>query len=156
MITILTTRFTDETYEENEMYRRIHPDIACIYGSPQPMPPRILHRSLNYVIEMNNTKNRVEGIGLIRNLPRDPHEVLVYRDCNFNRFVFVGSYRLAREEIPDEIVAMLDIVLFTGKTHLKRGSGFTTLTPKLMRHSCCNEIDLVRELYKAFSARYQQ
>jgi len=70
--------------------------------------------------------------------------------------VFVGSYRLAREEIPDEIVAMLDIVLFTGKTHLKRGSGFTTLTPKLMRHSCCNEIDLVRELYKAFSARYQQ
>jgi len=156
MITILTTRFTDETFEENMIYRQLHNDIACIYGSPQPMPPHVLYRSLNYVIEMNNTKNRVEGIGLIRNIPDDPHKTLVYNNCNFNRYVFTGNYRLEREEIPNELLSILDVILFTGKTHMKRGAGFTTLTPKLLRHPCCNELDLTKELYNAFSKRYKQ
>ena len=156
MITITTTRFNDLTYEENVLYRQIHPDIACIYGSPQAMSPLILHRSILYVIEMNNSKNRIEGVGLIRNVPKNPHETLVYRECSFNRYVFVGHYRIDREEMPPELVTLFDVILFKGKTHMKRGSGFTTLTHKLMRHSECNELDLYKELYKVFSDKYKQ
>ena len=129
MITIATTRFTDETFFENELYRECHTNVACIYGAPQPMSPFIDHKSIVFVVEMNNTTNLVMGIGLIRNQYVINKRLKVYSTGNFNRFVFKGKYRIDRGEIPQELVDILEILLFTGKTHMKRGAGFTSITP---------------------------
>ena len=71
MFTVVSTRFNTETYQENKEYRTKNNMgiFACIYCAPQPMSPKIVPESLVFVIEMNNTINQVEGIGLIQNIP---------------------------------------------------------------------------------------
>ncbi len=154
MITLTTTRFTNETFLENEEYRLIHQGIACIYGSPQPMAPFIDPKSPVFVVEMNNSTNEILGVGLIRNQHVTNRRMIVYSKGNYNRYIFKGSYRIDVNEMPSEIVQILNVLLFTGKTHLKRGSGFTTITPKLLRHPVCNELDLKVEIYNIFKNKY--
>lgn len=154
MITITTTRFTDETFFENELYRKYHTDTACVYGSPQPMPPSIDHKSVLFVVEMNNTTNSVMGVGLIRNQPVITKRVKVYSTGNFNRFVFKGKYRVDRSEMSQDLVDVLETLLFTGKTHMKRGAGFTSITPKLLGHPSCEKRELKKEIYLLFKSKY--
>ncbi len=66
MYTIVTTRFNNETLESNYAYRRKH-GFACMYCCPQELSPKIHYNTPVFVIEMNNQKNQIEGIGLIKN-----------------------------------------------------------------------------------------
>ena len=154
MITLVTTRFTNETFIENEEYRLSHQDISCIYGAPQPMAPYIDPKSPVFVIEMNNSSNSILGIGLIRNQHVTNRRMIVYSKGNYNRYIFKGKYRIDLDEIPADMIEMLNELLFTGKTHMKRGAGFTTITPKLLRHPVCDERDLKIEIYNLFKNKY--
>jgi hypothetical protein len=40
---------------------------GCIYGTPVKIKTSILPDTTLLVIEMNNTKNKIEGIGIIKN-----------------------------------------------------------------------------------------
>lgn len=75
MFTFASSRFTDATWAENESYRARSDFAGCIYGSPQQMSPKIDPKSLVFVVEMNNSHNKVIGIGLVRNLQRDNQDV---------------------------------------------------------------------------------
>ena len=66
MYTIVTSRFNNETLETNYAYRRKH-GYACMYCCPQELSPKIHYNTPVFVIEMNNQKNQIEGIGLIQN-----------------------------------------------------------------------------------------
>ena len=82
---------------------------------------------------MNNTQNRIEGIGLIRNLLVDDKN-RIYKNSEYNRFIYKGNYWLSRTqliEINTDIVEILDNILFKGKSNLKRFLGITILTKKL-------------------------
>lgn len=155
MITIATSRFDNDTILENISYRELHPNIKCIYGTPTPLCSKIEYRSLVYIIEMNNSENKVIGIGLVRNAPSCPYLIRPYRNMNFNRYVFTGDYRISRDEIPTNLLNILEKLLFYGKTHMKRGCGITTLSNKIMRHHVLCEIDIYSELYNAFRNKYQ-
>jgi hypothetical protein len=67
MITIASTRFNKQTWDENCSYREKRKLPGCIYCSPLPLSSRISPNSLLFVIEMNNSRNKIEGIGLIHN-----------------------------------------------------------------------------------------
>ena len=77
----------------------------------------------------------------------------VYETCNFNRYVFKGNYRIGREELTrynNELVEILDDILFKGKTHLKRGAGITTITDKLLKTDRCKGLDIkiiIKEIF---------
>ena len=144
MFTIASTRFNNSTLAENLEYR-MKTNNACVYCSPQRMSPKIKVDSLVFIVEMNNELNQIEGIGLIKNVVKLDKYFKVYEDCNFNRYVFKGNYRISREELiryNSKLVEILDNLLFKGKTHLKRGSGITTITDKLLKNERCEGLDI--------------
>lgn len=147
MITIVSTRFNNDTFQENrDFVQRIwnNNPYACIYCSPHPMSPNIISESLVFVIEMNNSKNEIEGIGFIQNSPLKSIWN-VYETRNFNRYIYKGNFRVNRDELllyHSKIVEILDYILFKEKTHMKRGAGFTTIPFKLWNHSKCEGIDI--------------
>jgi hypothetical protein len=67
-IYLVSTRFNNETWEENSNYRVKH-KINCIYGAPLEFSPHICVDANVFVVEMNNTENKIEGIGLVKNRP---------------------------------------------------------------------------------------
>jgi hypothetical protein len=150
IIKIVTTRFSNNTWKENMDYLAKNKDISCIYGSPQEMSPKILYDSTVFVIEMNNNVNQIEGIGLVKNRPFVDKYYSIYSEGNYNRFVYKSNYRIDRETIlrfDPTIVDILEYVVFKEKSHLKRGSGFTTITQELLKRKK-NEIYKNLELHK--------
>jgi len=157
---ILTTRYNNETWQENYAYKeRLNHRNGCLYGSPRMLTSKIPRDSPVFVVEMNNSTNKILGIGLISNRIAEEGEKYfnVYNDRNWNRFVFKGKYRIDREIIElynPELVQIFDHILFKGKTHLKRGSGFTSLPIKLTKQEICNGIDFYKEIKTMFKRHF--
>ena len=158
MFSIVTTRFDNYTLSENINFREKNNLTGCIYGAPQPMSPKIIQDAYVFVIEMNNSTNQIEGIGLIKNTIRLDKYFRVYETGNFNRYVFRGKHRISRDEllkINDELVVFLDQILFKGKTHLKRGAGFTQIPEKLLNHEKCKSMNMnIRHTIKDIFLRF--
>lgn len=126
-----TTRFNNETYNENSEWRRKHKWDGCIYGCNKKMPICIPHMSLVFVLEMNNDTNEIMGIGLIRNYVNLKYKICIYKsDTNYNRYIYNSSIRIERENIPKKMLKLLETIVFTGYGHYKRGQGITTIAWK--------------------------
>ena len=67
---IMTSRFNDDTISENKAYRSRNQKIGCIYCTPQTISKKVPIDSILFILEMNNDKNRIEGIGMVRNHPQ--------------------------------------------------------------------------------------
>lgn len=70
------------------------------------------------------------GIGLVRN-----HVIAqkyrVYSNEDYNRYVFLGKYRLDRSDISDTtLLERLESFCFHGKSHHKRLRGITQILPQ--------------------------
>jgi hypothetical protein len=163
MYTLSTTRFINSTWESNTNYRNKHNISGCIYGSPLEMSPKILYDSLVFIVEMNNEKNNIEGIGLVRNRPYLDKYYNIYKDGNYNRFIYKSNYYIDREKLiryDEALVKLLEYILFKEKSHLKRGSGFTTITPKLVaskKNEECKKLDLnkiINNVVQCFKLEY--
>ena len=136
MFHIACTRFNNITYDENMRYRREHIE-PVIYGSTLKIRNIYSQGSLIFVAEMNNQKNQIEGIGLIKNCLIYDKRHNIYDNDDYNRYIYKGNYWLSRKQISQynpEILEILDTVLFKGKSHLKCRIGITIITPKLFVH----------------------
>ena len=108
---ILTIRFNNETWEENCRYRENKPNVGCIYGSPSVLNLNCPIDSLLFIVEMNNSSNQIEGIGLIKNRAYIyDAKCLVYNTPYFNRYIYKGSIRISREIIEKYNKILLDIL----------------------------------------------
>ena len=67
MFTVVTGRFNSETLFSNYEYRRKY-NFTCMYCCPSKLSPKILHDTLVFVIEMNNSTKMIDGIGLLKNI----------------------------------------------------------------------------------------
>lgn len=152
MFPILTTRFNTTTWNENALYRQKF--SCCVYGSPREISPKI-RRDVNvYMIEMKNDENRILGIGLIKNRPYDRYMTTLYGEGNYTRYVYRGDIHIDRDFInthKPKLVEVLEFILFKGKTHLKRGYGFSELTDKLMKDERCVGVDIRADIADLFS-----
>jgi len=159
MVSIVSTRFNNETWQENVEYRNKHNKTGCSYGAPYPMSPKILPESIVFVLEMNNYKNKIEGIGLLRNKAIFEASANVHTERNYNRCLYHGKYRVSRDDIErmnPTLNKILDHILFKEKTHLKRGIGFTSVPEKLLNHSICEGINLKNEIRQLFIDLFKQ
>ena len=147
---IVLTRFTNETWLNNQDYRK-KKNLTCIYGSPSMLfktkllhskkkKNPFIHPSFVYVIEMNIEENQIEGIGYIATKLFEDHYCFLYPNHgNYNRYIYIGKYHLIREQLFAQneemktFIEELETVLFSGKGHLKRGNGFTLLTDKVLK-----------------------
>ena len=131
-VILLTSRFDNKTWNESISYRE-RENIKCIYCCPNKISEEILPNSLIFVIEMNNDKNEIEGIGLIRNKIRYDKVHRVHEEGNFNRYVYAGNDRIDVTILLHHnplLVETLNKILFKGKSHSKRGRGLIKL-PKI-------------------------
>ena len=156
MYTLVSTRFTDITWSANESYRKSHLQNGCIYGSPQRLTPKIEPNGLIHVIEMNNSQNKIMGIGIIRNTIQFDKYYQIYEIGNYNRYIFKGKYHLDRSILPIQLVEALEYILFKEKTHMKRGAGMTIVPEKLLRHQKIGELDIKQEIKNAFWSVYRE
>ena len=96
---IVTTRFNSSTWNENLAFRSKYNYSGCIYGSPSQLSYKIDKDAVLFVIEMNNTTNKIEGIGVVRNTNRHDKYYCIYNSGNFNRYTFTGKYRIDRSDL---------------------------------------------------------
>ena len=158
MYTIVTGRFNNETRDANYSYREKH-NFACLYSCPSELSPKILYNTPVFVIEMNNSKNKIEGIGLIKNKPETKKYYKVHSDGNTNRYTFIGDYFINRDIIDDynaPLVYVLEEILFKGKTHSKRGSGLTIIPQKVLKLDVCEGIDIKKEIKEVFIYHFRE
>jgi hypothetical protein len=93
------------------------------------MPTTVPHMALVFVIEMNNDTNSIEGIGVIRNYINRKYNTCIYKsDHNYNRYIYNSAYRKNIDEIENKkVIEILELMLFYGSRHYKRGQGITTI-----------------------------
>ena len=89
--TITTTRFNNETFQQNKNYVNKTGIRGCIYGTPMKMKSNIPMETTVYVIEMNNEKNKIEGIGVINNRLILDKTYRIYKDMDYNRYIYKGK-----------------------------------------------------------------
>ncbi len=151
---IITSRFNNKTWDENQEYRKKHNLTGCVYCSPSPIANCIPIENIAFVLEMNNEINQIIGIGMIRNKPRvNPSNI--YENRNYNRYLFTGKYRIDRVDMTeDELVIMqvFDVLCFTGARHIKRGQGLISF-PVDMLFRCNKRLNLVDFISNMFKSR---
>ena len=121
---IAITRFTNETFTENKFWRERNFYNGCIYGSPVKISYNIDPDMILFVLEMNNTTNKIMGIGVIQQMSCEGYKyrmnsensengengvngendnnkkiivakkVNIYDDNNYNRFIYASKYRI--------------------------------------------------------------
>ena len=138
-IEILTTRFSNYGIKENRVWRDEHGlNTSCVYGTPVMITHHVMDDAYAFVIEMNNDKNKVEGIGLIRNKVCEQRYRRIHSDPNLNRYSYEGEYRVDVSQIghheddeDDEyykkLIQTLEVLLFKGKRHSKRSIGISRI-----------------------------
>lgn len=126
MIHIGSVRFNSDTWEENKQWRNKNNWSGCIYGLDKDIPEKIPYGSSIYVIEMNNTTNQIMGIGKIKYIFLSEDRAKIYKNENYNRFVYKSTRRVDRKELLEinaTIIEQIELVLFKGSRHFKRGHG---------------------------------
>jgi len=129
---LLTTRFNNDTYSENKRWRETNDFSGCLYCSSVKTPKHIPPTAYIIIIEMNNTNNNIEGIGILINKIRKKKQI-VHSDRNYNRYVYKGDIRADRVWLLSQnasLIEKLEILIFKGKDHIKRGVGFTSIPKK--------------------------
>jgi hypothetical protein len=136
MFYLACTRFNNTTYAENTNYRNKNNEIA-IYGTTLKIRNIYNVGTLIFIVEMNNEQNKIEGIGLIKNLLVYDKRYKIYDNDEYNRYIYKGKYWLSRNQINNEnekIIEIFENILFKGKSHLKCRIGITIITEKLFVH----------------------
>jgi disulfide oxidoreductase YuzD len=130
-----------------------------MYCCPSELSPKISYNIPLFVIEMNNQKNQIEGIGLIKNKYETNKYYKVHTDGNNNRYTYIGKYFIDRETLDDynsELVYVLDEILFKGYTHSKRGSGLTIFPEKVLKSEVCEGINVKKDIKDIFIYHFRE
>ena len=151
--TLATTRFNNFTWEENCKMREKNPAAKCIYAAPIQISARVALDRNVFVMEMNNETDQIMGIGLVKNHPV-AGKYAVHSVHNYNRFVYIGKWRIDREDMSadeKEILKLLEAICFRGINHSKRGQGITVFPMKLQYKSSIigfHMLDYICEMFK--------
>lgn len=151
---LMTSRFNNKSFREMREYCRDSKSAKVVYGAPREISMYVPRDTIMFILEMNNDKNRIMGVGLVKNNPY-PNKHLIYEEGNWNRYNFVGKYRIDREELTEDeewIFKALDIICFTGCKHQKRNQGITIFPPDMLER-CKKRLDLVLYIANMFKSR---
>jgi len=162
MLILSTTRFNDETFQQNRRYiERNIPYVdtsatdtsetgldksfsknaticQCIYGTPSKIKSDIEYDADLMVLEMNNSQNKIEGIGWIKNRLCLDHYYRIYNDGNYNRYIYKGKARIDRTEFEDNeriLIEIMESLLFYGSRHIKRAKGITVVPQWIIKNN---------------------
>lgn len=171
-IYIAITRFNDETWKENKLYREQQNLKGCLYGSPREITHNIPNNHEMYVLEMNNSTNEIVGLGKIVNnfncKIHRKHVYKIYKDRNYSRYVYYGNKRIDKSEFSQELKLIcwfLEWILFYGYgpvdepkrgTHFKRGMGINKLPSLLLKEYNNRLLNLDKQIKYYFDSYFHQ
>lgn len=148
---IATTRFNGKTWQENLDWREKHNWSGCVYCSPRQVSEGLTPQIPMFILEMHNDKNKIIGVGLVRNAVVINKYHNIHSDRNYNRYTYKGEHRVDRSEMTGKEkkwIRTLDILLFTGATHLKRGQGIIAIPTYISNHKVLNFVAFFREMFR--------
>ena len=154
---IYVTRFNNDTFDENRTWvKKYNSNVGCVYGSPIKISETILPYSQLIVLEMNNSKNIIEGIGIIKNCiaKENIKYYKIYSDNNYNRYIYKSNYRIDRKNFnsyESDVISLLEEYLFKSAYHCKRGQGIQKL-PKTVVNN--DEFDFITFLINMYNNRF--
>lgn len=157
---IMTSRFNNDTFQENKHFREKNPHIGCVYCAPFPVSIDIPKDNILYVLEMNNDINQIMGIGMVTNRT-SKYVKSVYNHGNYNRHIYIGKYRIDRTELThDEEIIMkaFDILCFKTNYHMKRGQGllqFPTQSLYRIKKQVIDLVDFINQMFKRHIQQFQ-
>tara|TARA_Y100000992_G_C21171339_1_gene446038 strand:- start:241 stop:711 length:471 start_codon:yes stop_codon:yes gene_type:complete len=149
---IYVTRFNELTYRENKNWLLNHNEKGCIYGSPVKISTKILPNTHIIVLEMNNSTNKIEGIGIIKNKLACDKKYKIYSDNNYNRFIYKSKLHISRDSftsLEDNIIINLEKLLFKSRYHCKRGQGIQSISKKIIENKIFNFIEFINNIYNS-------
>ena len=157
MITLMTTRFNTETWNERERWLKKLQLEGAYYGTPKEVKESI--KGLMLVLEMHNGENKVKAIGLVKAqvYPTDRiHQI--YDDRNYNRYIYKSKYRLILDQLEllpmeKKIITIFNRLLFKGACHLKRGQGIMEVPNWIMKNK---QVDFLKHLKALFARQFKQ
>ena len=133
---VCITRFNNETLYQRKLWCDRHNFTGSIYGSPVKINSKILPETRLIVLEMNNSINKIVGIGIVYNKLRyNNHKYKIYSDNNYNRYIYKSdkSFDISSiEKLDKQIIEQLELLLFKGRRNYKRGQGIQRL-PEFIR-----------------------
>jgi hypothetical protein len=148
MNVIATTRFNQNTFNENKKWREKHKWEGSIYNTP--LKTKITSEKIIFILEMNNDENKIEGVGLVRaRIWYDKH-YSIYSKGNYNRYTYKSKYRIERTELVQtdpKTLWVLEQLIFKGSRHLKRGQGITQLPSWIANNKVVNFPKYLRNLF---------
>tara|TARA_X000000950_G_scaffold270865_1_gene351210 strand:- start:8727 stop:9203 length:477 start_codon:yes stop_codon:yes gene_type:complete len=117
-------RFNNQTSEENKRWREDHNWEGCIYTPRQPIAKKVSIKAFVVVLEMNNEKNKLNGISLIQNYRYPKQRVKIYSgNWQSEGKPYHSKYRIDVSEFKEEdkeIITSIEKRLFYGCNHYKR------------------------------------
>lgn len=142
-----TNQTLSETQNQNENKEKL------IYNTPVKISETIFQDETIYVLEMNNSTNIIEGIGIIKNKCITSRRYKIYSDQNYNRYSYNCLYRIKRQDLIEEeekIFKILDILLFKGSRHFKRGHGIQKLPIWIITNREFNFTEYCTRIFKKY------
>tara|TARA_B110000444_G_scaffold261444_1_gene313675 strand:+ start:6732 stop:7427 length:696 start_codon:yes stop_codon:yes gene_type:complete len=122
-----TVRFNNDTYIENYSWRIRNNYSGCIY-SLRHRTSKLFPPFCNIiVVEMNNTIDKIMGIGYLYNHLRLSHKEKIHENVYQNRYIYKGEMRIDRVYLDPEILNMLELMVFKTSGHYKRNRSIIQL-----------------------------
>lgn len=155
MISLVTTRFNKETWEEREEWLRKNEWKGAIFGLALKVKETV--RPTMIVLEMHNGENAVKAISLVKNTLITDKTYRIYKDGNYNRYIYKSRYRLVIKEIEHDmtlyekkIITIFNQLLFKGPCHFKRHQGITAVPDWIMQNKYIDFIKYFKEMFARF------
>ena len=105
-VQFITTRFTDDTFKQNQRFRDAQGWKGSLYGCKCEFGLGLTDNNHVFVLEMNNDINKIIGIGYISCRPLE-RRFKIYNprgnhgdDAGHNRIVYSGKRRWALDDLP--------------------------------------------------------
>ena len=124
------TRFNNETFNEyytfinNAQLRTCKSVINC----PVKINEKAVLDSFIYVLEMNNTENKIMGITCIKNRQYRNKKINIYKHLPYNRYSYLGVKRIDRNDFDQktyQIIKFFEFICFKGKKTLEKRSRYS-------------------------------
>ena len=155
MISLVTTRFNQQTWEERNRWLEKHHWSGAIYGSPLRVKEEVNPTMI--VLEMHNDDNEIKAISLVKKTLATDKPYYIYTDGNFNRYIYKSHYRLVIKDIESslsemekKIITIFNQLLFKGACHFKRQQGITAVPEWIMQNKYIDFIPYFKELFVRF------
>jgi hypothetical protein len=148
---ISTVEYLEDTIAVTETLPNILIENCMLFMMKENIKPTMI------VLEMHNNDNEVKAISLVKNTLITDKTYRIYKDGNYNRYIYKSRYRLVIKDVEasmtsyeKKIITIFNRLLFKGAHHFKRQQGITAVPDWIMQNKYIDFIKYFKEMFARF------